>query len=71
MINGKKIKARMVELGLTQKMLAKLLEIAQPTLNLKLNGKRPMTISEAELLCNILNIDNSEIGLYFFNNKIA
>lgn len=38
MINTRKIKARMVELGITQKDAAKFLCIAQPTINQNLNG---------------------------------
>ena len=38
MINTRKIKSRMCELGLTQKDVANALHIAQPTANQKINN---------------------------------
>lgn len=71
MINTNKLKGRMVELGITQDEMAKELNIAQSTLNLKLNGKRPMQISEAEAISNMLKINAGEFGIYFFSLEIA
>lgn len=69
MVNTLKIKARMVELGLTQKDIATALELATPTVNQKLNNKRPMNLNEANLIANILNIDSFQYCEYFFYNK--
>lgn len=71
MINTNKLKGRMVELGITQDEMAKELNIAQSTLNLKLNGKRPMQIAEAEAISNMLKINTGEFGIYFFSLEIA
>ena len=55
MINTNKIKGRMEELELTQKDVAK-----------KINNVRPLTLVEAEKLCEILEISPSEFNIYFF-----
>lgn len=66
MINTNKIKGRMAELELTQKDVAKMLNIAQATANQKINNVRPLTLVEAEKLCEILEISQSEFNIYFF-----
>lgn len=66
MINTNKIKGRMEELELTQKDVAKMLNIAQATANQKINNVRPLTLVEAEKLCEILEISPSEFNIYFF-----
>lgn len=66
MINTNKIKGRMAELELTQKDIAKMLNIAQATANQKINNVRPLTLVEAEKLCEILEISPSEFNIYFF-----
>ncbi len=66
MINTSKIKGRMVEKGITQKQMAEILGIAPPTVCQKLNNIRPMDLSEAEKLMNILDIRPDEFGIYFF-----
>ena len=71
MINSNKIKGRLRELNLTQKDAAEALGIAQSTMAQKLNGTRPMTIYEAEALAELLEIEDMQYGVYFFNRKIA
>lgn len=66
MLNTKKIKGRMVELGLLQKDIAAALNIAQTTVSQKINGVRPMTLQEAERMAKVLNIQNNQFGEYFF-----
>lgn len=56
----------MAELELTQKDIAKMLNIAQTTANQKINNVRPLTLVEAEKLCKILKISPSEFNIYFF-----
>ncbi|MBS5582789.1 helix-turn-helix transcriptional regulator [uncultured Megasphaera sp.] len=73
MINTRKIKARMVELGLTQRDLAKpeVLNCSYPTVSQKLNGRRPLTLQEAEALGKALKLTDTEYYYYFFAHKIA
>lgn len=66
MINTRKIKSRMCELGLTQKDVANALHIAQSTANQKINNIRPMDLQEAEDLSKILKIDAMDFAEYFF-----
>lgn len=66
MINTNKIKGRMAELQLTQKDVAKVLNIAQSTANQKINNIRPMDLDEAEKICNLLKIKPAEFEVYFF-----
>lgn len=66
MLNSNKIKGRMREMGFVQADIAKRLGLAEPTVSLKINGKRPMDLDEARELAEMLNIDNSEFGSYFF-----
>ena len=67
MVNALKIKARIVELGLTQKDVAKELKLATPTVNQKINNVRSMNLDEAFKLSKILKIDVAEFPKYFFN----
>lgn len=46
----------MAELELTQKDVAKMLNIAQATANQKINNVRTLTLVEAEKLCEILEM---------------
>lgn len=71
MQNVRKIKARMVELGLTQKDVAEALSVAPATASQKINGTRPLYLHEAERLCQLLMIGSEEFGTYFFNHEIA
>ena len=42
MINSNKIKGRIVEMGFTQKDVAKRLKLSAPTVSQKINNLRPM-----------------------------
>lgn len=66
MVNTNKIKARIVELGLTQKDVSRVLKIAQPTMSLKINNIRPMRLDEAECLEKLLQLKDCEFKEYFF-----
>lgn len=61
-----KIKARLVELGMTQADLAGKLGIATPTICQKINNLRPFTLDEAEKVASALCISDVEFGSYFF-----
>lgn len=66
MTNTKKLKARMVEYGFTQKPIAKRLGISTQSFNYKLNGKLQFKGNEIAILCEILNIESNDIPEYFF-----
>lgn len=66
MLNVSKVKGRMAELGLTQKDVAKKLNIALPTASQKLNRVRPMDLDEAEKLAELLKLEDRQFGEYFF-----
>lgn len=68
MINTNKVKGRIVELGMTYKDVAGALNIALPTVSQKINNVRPMTLTEAEILCGLLNIEPTEFTQYFFSS---
>lgn len=71
MINSNKIKGRMVELGITQKDIAKELQIAPPTVSQKINNVRPMDLNEAEILARMLRIGAEDFATYFFAGTVA
>ena len=66
MPNTRKLKARMVELGLTQKDLADALKIAPATASQKINGIRPLYLHEAQIVARALKIENASFSDYFF-----
>lgn len=73
MINKRKIKARMVELGMTQKDLTgpDCLNCALSTVSQKLSGRRPITVRQAERLGKKLQLSNEQYFDFFFANEIA
>jgi transcriptional regulator with XRE-family HTH domain len=71
MVNSNKIKGRIVELGLTQKDLAKALSVALPTVSQKINNVRSMNVKEAFIIAEVLNIPDKEFRDYFFKEEIA
>lgn len=71
MINTKKIKGRLAELGLTQRDVAQVLDIAQPTANQKINNIRPMDLDEAKKLAILLDLKVEEFQTYFFYPTVA
>lgn len=67
MVNTRRIKARMVELGLTQKDIAeKAWACALPTVSQKINGIRPIYLDEANSLAKVLGLSEKEYYEYFF-----
>lgn len=71
LINSKKMKGRMVEMGITQKDIAEKLGVAAPTVSQKINNVRPMDLVEAEKIADMLNISDFEFREYFFYNGVA
>ncbi len=66
MPNTKKIKAKIVEQGLTIGKIADDMGISAYILGQKILGKSPMTVGEAHFLQNKLDIPNEELAIYFF-----
>jgi hypothetical protein len=66
-VNVRKIKARMVELGMRQQDVSEAMEMELSSFNLKLNNKknRQFTITEAQKLVAVLKIENPND--YFFS----
>lgn len=71
MINTAKIMGRLRECGKTQADLAEYLDIAQSTINQKINGRRPLFLDEADKIASFLKIPDSEFGTYFFARDSA
>lgn len=71
MVNSRKIKGRMAELGITQKDIADQLDLAAPTVSQKINNIRPMDLKEAEGLARILRVHENEFAEYFFWDGVA
>jgi transcriptional regulator with XRE-family HTH domain len=71
LINTNKIKGRIVELGLTQRDIARALGIATPTVSQKINNVRAMSIKEAFVMASVLKIPDDDFREYFFTQEIA
>ena len=67
MLNTNKIKGRTKELGIVQADVAKRLNLAEPTVSQKINGKRPMYLDEARDFAEMLHIDDQDFGAYFLS----
>lgn len=59
MVNTNMLKGKIVSCGFTQKTLAKSLGMGINTINAKVNGRREFTVSEANLVCEVLKIEDS------------
>ena len=72
-MNTAKIKGKMRENGVTYKDIAssQVWDCAVPTVSLKINGKRPIYLDEANALANLLHLTTDEYYQYFFASKIA
>lgn len=68
MANTRKLKAKMVELGITQTDLAKRLGLAAPTVCQKINNIRPFSLKEADEVAEILHISDADFRTYFFDS---
>ena len=68
MINSNKIRARIVELGLTQKQVAEKIGISEKTFSLKINNGK-FGLDEADKMIKVLKID--EPDKYFFTNEVT
>lgn len=68
MINANKIRARIVEMGMTQKQVAEKIGISEKTFSIKMNNGK-FGLDEAEKIIQVLKIEKPE--QYFFNNDVA
>ena len=66
MVNTQKLIERMKELGISQQELADVCSVKRPTINQKLHGVRPISLSEAQIIQKALKIPENEFGAYFF-----
>lgn len=70
MVDAERIKRRMEEVGVSQKDVADGMGLAQSSLSLKINGKRPFFLDEAWKLAEILKV-RDEFFSYFFSPDVA
>lgn len=68
MTDKNKLRAKMLEKGYTQEILAKKLNISIQSLNYKINNKRPFMADEMFSICDLLKIENPKE--YFFANNV-
>ena len=68
MINANKIRARIVELGMTQQQVAEKIGMSAKTFSLKMNSGK-FGLDEAEKMIEILKIAKPET--YFFTNEVT
>ena len=66
MYNYSKLLGRMKERGVTQESLAEAIGRDKGTISTKLNNKSNFTAVEIDSICKLLDIDNNDIGAYFF-----
>ena len=71
MVNGRALKQKMKELGITQKEIAATLGCKAPTVSQKINGLRPLYLDEAWTIAKALNIGSGEFCAYFFADDVA
>lgn len=64
--NYSKLLGKIKECDLTQEKLADAIGINKCTLSAKFNGKYNFTAEEIDSICKVLDIPNTEIGIYFF-----
>lgn len=70
-MNSQKLKAKMVEHRISQRVLAKMLDINLVTLNHKLNGSAKFNIDEIRKIIDILNLTGDEVMLIFFPDELT
>ena len=65
-----KLLGRIKEKGFTQESLAKLIGITPGVMSMKLNNQSPIKQREIVVICEALDIPISEIGVYFYTQKV-
>lgn len=70
MINKKLLKVAMVMSGMTQSDLAKAMGMSTASMNYRINGKREFSISEIQLLCELLHLSDEQKLQIFFTTDV-
>ena len=70
-MNANKIRAKIVEQGMTQGEVAKIIGISPNSFSRKLLGKRDFLLSEVIALCSVLDLDKPEEIFWTKNPKCA
>lgn len=65
-----KLQGKIREICITNKQFAKLMELSERSLSLKINNKVPFSQSEIDRAVEILGIKQSDIFNYFFTRKV-
>lgn len=65
-----KLRGKIVEKYGSQLEFAKALSISENTLSLKLNNKVRFTSDDIIHISDLLDIDKTEVGSYFFTSKV-
>lgn len=65
-----KLIGRIKEYGFTQERLAAETGMSESTISFKLNNKAFFSQKEIRRICDLLEIEIAEIGLYFFTLKV-
>ena len=71
MVNSDKLKGRIREKRLTQSDCATYVGVKTPTFSQKLNNVRPFSLTEAEKLRTLLDIDDIDFAEYFFCSLVS
>ena len=70
MYDFSKLTGLIIEKCVTKSNFAKLMNLSETTIYKKLLGKIEFKPSEIEKACNILEINESDIYVYFFRKKV-
>ena len=65
-----KLLGRIKEFGFTQEIIALKIGMSVSTMSFKLNNKAFFTQKEIRKICDLLEIETTEIGAYFFTLKV-
>lgn len=68
--NYSKLRGKIREMGITQKQIAEKIGTGESTISAKLNNKCYFYQPEIAKICDILNIADEEVGLYFFTPEV-
>ena len=70
MVDSRKIRARIIELGLSRQQIAAALDISEHTLHNKISGLTPFKADEAYQLAKMLDVEDDMVP-YFFVPEVA
>lgn len=70
MVDSRKIRAKIIELGLSRSQIAAELNISEHTLHNKISGLTPFKADEAYQLAKMLGVEDDMVP-YFFASEVA